>query len=443
MFLTLGLSSWLLFTLFSATATPASNSCNECSTLIDWDQFDGRQPLEWTLIDGQKRGIKPGDVICLKGNMNRRITFRNIHGTEEKPIIIRNEGETVHITSDGVFGLKFENSRNFKLLGNGGSKPYGIVVSTKKGYFVSFENFTTDFEIAHVEIAGPSPNGIGEEAGFAGLMIKTSPYQDCQLFSDSTRQAWIMRNVIIHDNYIHDTGGEGMYIGHGFYKGREEKKCPGAGKLYSHSIQNLKIYNNRLKNIGYDGMQIKNADADVEVYNNTVTNYGTRNHNAHNEGLFIGEGTTGMFHDNIIDTGTGNGCKIQGIGNLDICNNLFINSGKNGIYATGGAYATRWKSGYFNISHNTIYNSAEYGFLFYGEGGGRKVIKDNLVVNASKITKKGAHSDQSGNFFSNNSIDKNELSRYPLQVNSSGIQDDKLLEKYQKYLQQAENNSVN
>lgn len=436
--------TWLFLLLvpFTRPIPSADVSCSECDHVMDWTQYDGRQPINWTLIDGRKSGIRPGEVVCLKGNIDKRITFRNILGTEEAPVIIRNWQGTVKITSDDAFGLKFVNSKHFKLLGDGSSEPYGIVVTTEKGYFISMESFTSDFEIAHVEIAGPSPNGLGENSGFAGLIVKTSPYEDCELFSDSTRRAWIMRNVFIHDNYIHDTGGEGMYIGHGFYKGREESRCVHQGMLYSHSIKNLKIYHNLLENIGYDGIQIKNADSAVTVYGNIVRNYGTRQHNAHNEGLFIGEGTTGQFHNNIIDTGTGNGCKIQAIGNLDFHDNLILNSGKNGIYATDGPYAVRLDTGYFHVDHNAIYNSGNYGFLFYGDAGGPKQISDNLVVNAQEMTKKGAQSERLGNFFSNNVIDRYEPAGYPLHINSTGIQNHTALQRCQEYLQRKDDQAM-
>lgn len=361
------------------------------------------------MTDGKKLNIQPGDVICLDARRKyTRIVLKNIVGTEDDPVIIRNCGGVAEIYSRDGFGMKFQQSKHFKLAGDGSVDSFGIKITTEKGFYLTMENFTTDFEISRVEIAGATENGLGEKSGFAGIGIKTSPYQDCELFSDSTKQAWTMQNIAIHHNYIHDTGGEGLYIGHGFYMGRKEKRCPNV--TYPHTIQQVRIYENLIENVGYDGIQIKDANKDVAVYNNVIRNYGTKGKNAHNEGLFIGEGTTGKFYGNIVDTGTGNGCQIQGIGNIDIFNNFFFNSGENGIYAASGHHAYRYPDGYFNITDNIIYNSRDLGFVFYNDKGGIKKFENNMVIKAGTLTKDGAKVVMNDNIFTNES-DQDDIIR--------------------------------
>ncbi|MEQ8470478.1 MAG: right-handed parallel beta-helix repeat-containing protein [Marinoscillum sp.] len=352
------------------------------------------------VIDGQKLNLQPGAIICLSAKVYDRLTFKNIIGTEEKPIIIRNCEGVAKIESNNAFGVKFQNSEHLIFSGDGTSDDeYGICITTEKGFYLTMEQFTTDFEISRVEIKGSSPMGQGDRAGFAGIAAKTSPYQDCDRFKDPERNDWIMKNISIHNNYIHDTGGEGLYIGHGFYKGRAEKKCYDGLKRFSHSIKGVRIYDNRIENVGFDGIQIKNADEDVKVFNNTIYNYGTRNENAHNEGLFIGEGTTGEFYGNIVDTGTGNGCQIQGLGNLDIHDNLFVNSQGNGIYASHGQFVVRLANGYFKIHNNTVINPGEIGLVFYNDAGGEKTFSNNLIF-AATPTKKGCKATLTGNILS-------------------------------------------
>jgi len=376
--------------IMNPDVSSSNTYCSTCDHVVDS-----------YITDGKELGFKPGDVICLDANVQYgRLVFRNIIGTHNEPIIIRNCGGVAKIYSTSAFGIKFEDSEEFRLTGDGTPGiEYGIRVTTEKGFYVTMEHFTTKFEISNVEIAGASANGIGDKAGFAGIGVKTSPYEDCELFTDHTRQAWVMRNVIIRNNYIHDTGGEGIYMGHGFYTGRKENKCPDI--TYSHSIRWVRIHDNLIENIGYDGIQIKNANQQVEVFKNVVRNFGTKGTNAHNEGLFIGEGTNGKFYDNIIDTGSGNGCQVQGLGNLDIYNNLFINCGENGIYATHGQYVKRYKDGYFNFFNNTIYNSTLAGFVFYNEDGGIKRFKNNLVVKAGTLIKKGSAIETANNLTTN------------------------------------------
>lgn len=378
------------------------------------------------VTDGEELGIKPGDIICLSASeVYNRLIFKNLKGTEENPIIVQNCDGTALIYSEDAFGLKFEDSEHFILTGSGTQEGYGIKVTTTTGFYVSMEHFTTNFEIARIEIAGKHPNkdGSRKDAGFAGIGIKTSPYQDCDRFADPGRQAWIMRNVSVHDNYIHDTGGEGLYIGHGFYKGRKEPACDQV--TYSHSIKGLRVFNNLIENVGYDGMQIKNADEDVEVYNNVVRNYGTKNHNAHNEGLFIGEGTVGKFYNNLIETGTGNGCQLQGMGNIDLFNNIFANQQQNGIYAAHGEMVVRIEDAPFNIFNNTIVNSGEHGYIFHNEDGGPKRFINNLIVNAGTLESNDATTEKRNNLFTNELALVNflhtDLKNYRLGLGSEAI----------------------
>lgn len=339
--------------------------------------------------DGKILNILPGQVVCLSSSISyKNLVFRNINGSPNMPVIIKNCGGTVKLYATTSFGLKFEQSKHFKLLGDGGPDQYGIVVTTEKGFYITMEKFSTDFEIANVEAAGSLPKGIGDNAGFAGIGVKTSPYQDCDRFTDPQRKAWVMKNIKIHDNYIHDTGGEGMYIGHGFYTGRKEPQCPTI--TYSHAIKNITIYNNRIENIGYDGIQIKNANENVLVYQNLIRNYGTRNESAHNEGLFIGEGSTGSYYGNIIDTGSGNGIQLQGLGNITISNNLILNAGENGIYCASGKYVERFPDGFFRFTRNTIFSSSQFAFVFYNNEGGIKTFSENYLAGSGSAIKKGA-----------------------------------------------------
>ncbi len=350
--------------------------------------------------NGEKLNISPGEVVCFDASMKyEKIVLSKLKGTAEKPIIVRNCGGVARVSSPNGFAVKFEESEHFKILGDGvEDSVYGLKLTTRSGFFLAMEKFTTDFEIARIEIAGATEKGLGQEAGFAGIGIETSPYQDCNLFADSTRQGWVMRNISVHNNYIHDTGGEGMYIGHGFYKGRKESKCQ--QKTYSHAIKGLRVYNNILEDIGLDGIQIKNADEDCEIYNNTIRNYGTRGKGAHNEGLFIGEGVTGKAYNNLIHTGTGHGIQFQGMGNNIIYNNIIINAGEDGFNGTGSTMSVFISDGYFMIINNTIYNSGEDGFVFFHNKGGKKYVMNNLVVRAGKkLTSRGGILDSSNNIF--------------------------------------------
>ncbi len=369
--------------------------CNDCDIVIDTNTG---------VVDGEDLNIQPGDIIGLSGagENYKNITFNNIVGTEDNPVIIKNCDGRAIIESSYSFGVKFRNSKYFKLAGDGDDNyQHGIKISTTNGFFLTFEYFTTNFETYAIEIAGYESSGIGEDNGFAGIGIKTSPYQDCDLFTDPTRTAWVMEDIIVRDCYIHDVGGEGLYIGHGFYNGRKESSCDEV--TYSHSIQHVRIYNNLIEDVGYDGIQIKNVDLDCELYNNVIKNYGTLDAGAHNEGLFIGGGTTGKFYNNYVINGTGHGIQFQGMGNVDIFNNVITGSGDDGFNGTNGDQIYRLPNGYFNIINNTFINSGNYGFVFFNNEGGTKRLINNIIAGSGEeIFRKGATIDTISNIMTQN-----------------------------------------
>jgi hypothetical protein len=390
-------------------------SCSQCDYIVKGYHNDGR-----------KIPVFPGQVICFDASMSyKTVKLSHIKGTKLKPVIIRNCGGVATISE----GLRVENSEHFKLTGDGASNSqYGLKIQTHKSFYASFEMFTTDFEIAYVEVAGYNKNGEGEGSGFAGLGIKTSPYQACELFKDSTRQAWVMRNVNIHHNWIHDTGGEGMYIGHGFYSGRKERKCD--FKTWSHSIKGFRLHHNLVENTGWDGIQIKNVDEDCEVYNNIVRNYGTKGHRAHNEGLMLADGVTGKAYNNLIDTGTGHGIMFQGMGNNDVFNNIVLNAGEDGFNGTASVMGLYLPDGYYRIFNNTIYNSKEDGFTFFSARGGEKLIMNNLVIKAGgKLYPKGAKVTLANNIFVQDST-LVDFAKTHITSFANGLFDDVILERY-------------
>lgn len=210
-----------------------------------------------------------------------------------------------------------------------------------------------------------------------------------------------MKDIEVYNNFIHDVGGEGMYIGHGFYTGRKESACDQI--TYSHSVQNIRVYDNKIENVGYDGIQIKNADRNVEVFDNSIIGFGLKQEGAHDEGLFIGEGCTGKYYNNLIMNGNGNGIQYQGMGNVDIFNNVIVNVQGNGFFGAHGQYVYRIPDGYHNIMNNTFVNIGNMGFVFFNNDGGIKRVLNNVIAGVEgNMTSKGADLDSSNNFFTQN-----------------------------------------
>ncbi len=351
--------------------------------------------IESGAVDGEQLGVSPGDVLCVPGNTTYgAFRWQNIVGTAENPIIVKNCNGQVVIDSPGSYGWKWLRSKHFKILGNGDADvQYGFKVSTAKSFFVTMESFTTSFEIAHMEIVGKEKEDGHGYTGFAGIGIKTSPYQDCDLFQQ--KDAWTMEDVSIHDNYIHKTGGEGVYAGHGFHQGRQEPNCPDGVITYAHAIHNLHVYNNKIENVGFDGIQIKNATVNTRVHDNTIVNYGVFDHEAHNEGLLIGESTEGVFYNNKIISGTGHGMQINAYGNSHFYNNLVVDAGNDGVYLNNQSAAFENKSGVFEFHHNTLVNMGANAFTAFTPQS--IIFQNNLLVNFAGEQFRGSSPVSEGN----------------------------------------------
>jgi hypothetical protein len=305
----------------------------------------------------------PGDVICLNAatKYTNVITFKNIVGTADKPVIITNCGGTVNMTVSGKpYNFKMSYSKYFRITGGNTANVYGIRISGSTANGLVLCDFSTNFEVDHVEIF---------KVGFAGIMAKTDPTCD-----DATlRGNFTMRDISIHDNYVHDTGGEGFYIGHSFYGGHTTP----CGVRLPHTIEGAKIYNNVVKYSGWDGIQLSCVTQGAALYNNRVENYGVANKSSQNYGIILGAGTGGTCYGNYVKTGTGTGMAVFGLADNMVHDNIIVNAGAMGMFidertAPGAGY---------KIINNTIINPKTEGIRLYAETVPLNVVVNNIIVN--------------------------------------------------------------
>lgn len=234
---------------------------------------------------------RPEEIIISPGH-TEPILFSGIDGANKKVVI---RGGSVTVPSNLSYGLKFDNCRNFRLTGT----------HVKGGNIgITCEKRSTDFEIDHCEVSG---------TGFAGIMAK----DDGEKRTDPN--PFVMQNVSIHHNYLHDTGGEGVYIGNSSY-------------LKGHDLKHVHVFKNTFKNTGLESIQLGNCIEGAKIYKNTIDNYGTKNEKFQNNGVQVGEGTGGLCYRNVIRSGTGNGIIVLGIADNIIHGNVILYAGENGIY---------------------------------------------------------------------------------------------------------------
>lgn len=346
--------------LLTSTTNPTSTGTTSLTTSDCGCTYT--VPANTYKVDGQTLGLKPGAVICLKaGTLYGNLVFRNIRGTATSPIIIKNCGGNVTINGAGKwFGLRTEYSSFIRITGGTASGSYGIKING--GYqSMHLDLLTTNVEVDHIEIAN---------SGFAGIMAKTEPSCD----NATLRDSFVMRDVFLHDNYVHDTGGEGFYVGHTFYIKGVNTPC---GVRLPPVMEGVKIYNNIIKNSGWESIQVGSTPKGADVYNNRIENYGVKNIQYQNNGVQFGEGAPGKFYGNYIKGGKGNGLMILGNAENFVHDNVIINTGGHAIFCDD---RTAIGSG-FKFINNTIINPGLDGIRIYADNVPMNIVYNNIIVN--------------------------------------------------------------
>lgn len=320
----------------------------------------------------------PGDTLCIVAGIRPHLYLRDIVGTEEKPVVLINYGGEVHIESFQNYGLRFANSSHVRITGTGEPDEfYGIkidTVSNGDGIDINFKS--TNFEIDHIELQGIK---------YAGIKVKTDP--DCTF--SAVRDSFTMYNIHIHDNYIHNIGNEGMYVGNSFFLGKYLSACDTT--VLPHIIDGVEIYNNRLENIGWDGIQVGCALNACNIYNNSILHDSYEEVSYQMSGIMVNTGSRcDVFNNKIVD-GKGTGIINQGAGGQLFYNNLIVNAGRDyyfedqilkqqfGIYSKYMYMHPDETSNYF--INNTIINPKSDGIRYYNSESSSNKILNNLIIN--------------------------------------------------------------
>jgi hypothetical protein len=132
-----------------------------------------------------------------------------------------------------------------------------------------------DFEIEYVEVT---------RSGFAGIRLLNEPAMDLP-----------MANVRIHDTYIHDTDGEGVYFGW-------------TGGPPSNQLAGFQFYNNRIVRTGNEALQVQDLGDGSHVHHNTFISGGIHwldnglgRYQDSNAQVLVREGTIELDHNVFVD----------------------------------------------------------------------------------------------------------------------------------------------
>ncbi|PWJ40974.1 putative secreted protein (Por secretion system target) [Sediminitomix flava] len=294
--------------------------------------------------------VSGGETICLSAGDYPDLNIKNLKGTAENPITIINCGGKVRIgTSPWTHAVKINNTEHLRFSGTGvEGLTYGIEVT-----FLTYreviapsgiitEGQCQGLELDHLEI---------HNTPFAGIIIKYDP--KCFL-EDSWQRNYLMQGIRVHDNWIYDTGSEGLYIG---YTGGPID-CDAENTIFPHKIENVQIYKNLIQRTGWDALQVYQT-SNCDIYENVVEDYGFFNELFQNTGIDIGWKTSARIYNNKVNRGSGIGIEIKAQGGIEVFNNQISNAGFDGIYAND--VDTEVGRLAYRFTHNTIVKTGRYG----------------------------------------------------------------------------------
>ncbi|MGN7824476.1 right-handed parallel beta-helix repeat-containing protein [Chitinophaga sp. 22536] len=342
------------------------------------------------VIDGAKSPYKGGDALNLKGRFYS-VNITNLNGSPGNPITIRNfDGTSVKIGNPDWNGgswaeaLSLINCHYIRVGSESSRADFiidGSVHPARDAYFnLVLSKHTDNIEIRNLTIRN----------GGTGIWAKTDPVKgDATTYYPNSQ----MENLLIHDVAISGTNNEAMYIGHTAtywdltantsYYGDASGFTPGSQYVQPIKWHNVKIYNNAVQDGGADGIQTAAIDQ-LEVFNNTVTNWGMKHNSSHNGGILIGGRATNTYvHDNYVHDGWGELLQFYGSGENGskhvISNNLFVNNsqgGNDGISFRGTDRAA------VTISNNTVALTGGVSLRINGEKGmtAALTVTDNAFI---------------------------------------------------------------
>lgn len=344
--------------LSAALAAPASAQC-DCDHVLD---------ASVTVADGPTLGVQPGDRVCVMGD-RPFLRIQHFTGTAEAPITVLNCGGVVNIhNEDRAYALVIEAESEHVIVSGSGdaSAFYGFRVSAPAttpyaAMGIWIQGRATDIEVDHAEVF---------DTGFAGVMAKTDP----QCEDAAAWPTFVQRNVHLHDLWVHDTGGEGFYIGSTQAQGYP-RTCGGTDVVFPpHFLDGIEVDHVLIEDTGWDGIQIGFARTGCSFHDSVVRRVGRRGEMYQEQGLQIGTASACEVRRVDLRDGPAMGILVLESGDSLFADNLIARFAEDGIYANPRtAPVATWR-----FVHNTIVSPGGAGIRVFGDGGGEAV--NNFTV---------------------------------------------------------------
>lgn len=334
-------------------------------------------PLDAGTWNGTENGVAPGERVCVSAGEREFLRLQSIRGSAESPVeVINCGGQVVIHNEDRAYALVVEDgSAFFHITGTGDPDfEYGFDISAPAtepypGVGLWLVGLSTNYEADHLEI---------HHTGFAGVSAKTDPLCD----GSADRANFTQYSTHLHHLYVHDTGGEGFYIGSTQSDG-QTINCDGTSEVRDvHFLEGVEIHDNLIENTGWDGAQVGMARSGCRIYRNTIRHVGMAREMYQMQGLQIGTHSACEVFANVIEDGTANGIIVLGAGELFVHSNRIVGfPDGDGIYAN---HRDQMPGVRYRFAFNTIVNVGNGGITVFGGALGASEATGNLVVGSGE-----------------------------------------------------------
>jgi hypothetical protein len=343
--------------------------------------------------------VGPGDTVCIVAGSRSVLNLKNFRGADNDPITFINSGGQVVISSSGSNGIAVHNSQHIRITGTGVSGyQYGIKIIRSAGVGINAGHKSSNLEIDHVEVTGADGQGITAKTEPVCSDGSTTDWKAYDYDNDGitgndkddvvNRSNFTQYDTRVHDNYIHDVGTEALYIGGSFYSDGVVLSCnSGSERVYEPVLRGVRVFNNTIKNTGWDGGGVGSAVEDCEVYQNHTEATGLKKRLYQEVGWDIKTGSECDSYNNWVKDSGATGISIFANRGNRIYNNVIINAGVNKTTGNNeGNGITIWKfeenaNGSDYVWNNTIISPHNFGIKFAPDLGTDFRFENNIIVN--------------------------------------------------------------
>ncbi len=349
-----------------------------CSTAIGADLLLTKQILDTHqgMINFAKypHSLQPGDKVLIQGHTRDRLVLVNLtQGSATAPITVTNTGGQLVIDDVGTTlstGIKLYGVQNVVLKGTPapGAYEHGIKVAKadSNGVDIDYNHYNeswiggTFVESKNVEVAYLEIGNVG----FSGIQAK---YEAGVTYPANA----LLDGLKLHHNYIHDTRGEGLYIGWTF-----------DGHPW---VANVSIHDNVIVNTGWDGIQLNRSKGQNAIYNNVVDRYAVAPSDlAQNEGITVSASRVNIYNNWVRAAGAMSGTALfyTPYDASRIYNNVFIRpTAEDAIIVRKGATElTALPSARTDLINNTIVQPVKHGITVYDSVDTPVAFHNNIIA---------------------------------------------------------------